>query len=67
MKASEFYIRDPYILLENGTYYLFGTRSDTCWSQDAEGFDCYKSADLENWEGPFEIFHKPEGFWADRC
>ena len=21
---------------------------------------------LENWEGPFEVFHRPEGFWADK-
>ena len=45
---------------------MYGTRAETCWGA-AEGFDCFKSKDLENWEGPFEIFHKPEDFWADRC
>lgn len=58
-------IRDPYILLHEGIYYLYGTRSATCWGE-ADGFDCYKSEDLENWEGPIEIFHRPEGFFADR-
>ena len=66
MKASEFVIRDPYILPDGEVYYLYGTRSDTAWTL-ADGFDCYKSKDLENWEGPIEIFHRPEGFWADRC
>ena len=66
MKASDFIIRDPFILLNEGIYYLYGTRSETTW-RNADGFDCYKSTDLENWEGPIEIFHRPEGFWADRC
>ena len=67
MKAAEFSLRDPFILLEKDTYYLYGTRSETAWDDHADGFDCYKSEDLENWEGPIEIFHRPNGFWADRC
>lgn len=66
MKASDFMIRDPFILLDEGIYYMYGTRSKTTWT-NADGFDCYKSTDMENWEGPVEIFHRPEGFWADRC
>lgn len=65
MKTNEINIRDPYVLLYEGTYYLYGTRSDTCWSE-ADGFDCYTGTDLENWDGPFEVFHRPEGFFADR-
>lgn len=65
MKTNEINIRDPYVLLHAGKYYLYGTRSATCWGE-ADGFDCYVSADRENWDGPFEIFHRPEGFWADR-
>lgn len=65
MKTEEINIRDPYILLHEGVYYLYGTRSETCWEK-AEGFDCYKSEDLMNWEGPIEIFHRAEDFWADR-
>ncbi len=66
MKMNEINIRDPYILLHNGTYYLYGTRSATTWGP-AFGFDAYTSDDLENWNGPYEIFKKYEGFWADRC
>ena len=65
MRTQEINIRDPYVLLHEGTYYLYGTRSYSCWGP-ADGFDCYTSKDLENWEGPFEIFHRPEGFFADR-
>ncbi len=45
MKTSEVNIRDPYILLYDGKYYLYGTRSDQCWGP-ADGFDCYVSDDL---------------------
>lgn len=65
-KTSEINLRDPYVLLHDGKYYLYGTRSETSWGE-ADGFDCYMSDDRENWEGPFEIFHRPEGFWADRA
>ncbi len=66
MRREEIRVRDPYILVHEERYYLYGTRSETCWGP-ADGFDCYISADLEQWEGPVEIFHRPEGFWADQC
>ena len=66
MKTNEINIRDPYILLHDSKYYLYGTRSESCWGE-ADGFDCYVSEDRENWDGPFEVFHRPEGFWADRA
>lgn len=65
MNTNELNIRDPYVLLHEGTYYLYGTRSATCWGP-ADGFDCYTSQDLKTWEGPFEVFHRPDGFFADR-
>ena len=65
MKTTEINIRDPYILVHGSKYYLYGTRSATCWGP-ADGFDCYVSEDKENWEGPIEIFHRPEGFFADQ-
>ena len=65
MKTSDVNIRDPFVLLHKGTYYLYGTRSETCWGP-ADGFDCYTSKDLEEWEGPIEIFHRPDCFFADQ-
>ena len=66
MRTDEIVIRDPYVLVHGGKYYLYGTRSATCWGP-AEGFDCYISEDLQNWEGPVEVFHAPEGFFADHA
>ena len=65
MKRNEINIRDPFVLTYDGKYYLYGTRSETCWSK-ADGFDCYVSNDLQEFEGPIEVFHKPEGFFADQ-
>lgn len=59
MKTNEINIRDPFVLLENGTYYLYGTRGATCWGP-ATGFDVYTGTDLENWEGPFPALKMTE-------
>ena len=72
MKREEVNIRDPFVLVDGGKYYLYGTRSETCW-EEAYGFDCYVSEDLENFQGPIEIFKRPEDFfathsyWAPEC
>lgn len=65
MKNSEINIRDPFVLVDNGRYYLYGTRGATCWGP-ADGFDVYVGEDLENWEGPYVCFHNDGSFWADR-
>ena len=64
MNIKDLNIRDPYILSYDGMYYMYGTRSETCWGP-AWGFDVYESKDLEEWDGPFEIFKREEGFFAD--
>ena len=65
MKRTDINIRDPYVLVEDGVFYLYGTRGKTCWGK-ADGFDVYTSRDLETWEGPFVCFHNDGSFWADR-
>ncbi len=65
MTLEEINIRDPFVLPYDGTYYMYGTRAKTCWGL-ADGFDCYTSTDLKTWDGPFEVFHKPADFWADK-
>lgn len=65
MKTADINIRDPFVLCEDGKYWLYGTRGPTCWGE-ADGFDVYTSTDLENWEGPFVCFHNDGTFWADR-
>ncbi len=66
MNIRDINIRDPYIMLHEGKYYLYGTRSDACWGP-AEGYDCFVSSDLEEWDGPIEIFHRSEDFFSDHC
>ena len=65
MKRSDINIRDPFVLVHGGKYYLYGTRGETCWGP-ADGFDVYVGDDLENWSEPVECFHNDGSFWADR-
>ena len=55
-------IRDPFVLADTAsrTYYLFGT------NRAHEGYDGYKSKDLEHWEGPAPLFRKDESFWGEK-
>lgn len=65
IRTDQINIRDPYVLVHNGMYYLYGTRGETCWGP-ADGFDVYAGKDLENWEGPSVCFRNDGTFWADR-
>ena len=65
MKFSDIHMRDPYILPDNGKYYLYGTRGAETWGE-SYGFDVYESDDLENWSEPIEVFTPPEDFWSHR-
>ncbi|MFI3213790.1 MAG: glycoside hydrolase family 43 protein [Eubacteriales bacterium] len=64
MKTSEVRLRDPFVLVDQGTYYLYGTRGKA--GNNQVGFDCYMGHDLENWEGPFDVFEPDEDFWATK-
>lgn len=65
LKNSEIRIRDPFVLLDNDRYYLYGTTDENPWEGKAQGFNAYVSEDLEHWEGPYCIFSAGNGFWAD--
>ena len=65
MRLSDINIRDPFVLVHKGRYYLYGTRGATCWGP-ADGFDVYVSDDLAEWDGPRACFHNDGAFWADR-
>jgi arabinan endo-1,5-alpha-L-arabinosidase len=64
IKTADLHVRDPFLLPipSEGKYYLYGTGLP---GGDA-GFDAYRSSDLQNWEGPIEVFRRPAGFWATR-
>ena len=48
LTAKQINIRDPFVLYENGKYYLYGTRAAS-FGQKVNGFDVYISDDLTNW------------------
>ncbi len=66
-KAENYYINpvgtnilmgDPYLLLHNGTYYLYGTTSS------GEGFKCWSSKDFREWKSEGFVFRKSEQSWG---
>lgn len=67
-KTQDGRVRDPFVLVHDGKYYLYGT----CLSSGA-GYGCVVSEDLENWSNPVQVFTPPEGFdgcgdyWAPEC
>jgi len=65
MTFADINIRDPFVLTDDGKYYLYGTRGADAWV-GGSGFDVYVSSDLENWSGPHEVFKKTESFWAEK-
>lgn len=62
MKTDEINIRDPFVLLHNGKYYMYGTRGKECWADQAYGLDVYVSEDLDEWSEPEEIFSRTPDF-----
>ena len=65
IRTDQINIRDPFVLAQDGIYYLYGTRGATCWGP-ADGFDVYAGRDLIHWEGPTVCFRNDGSFWADR-
>ena len=62
MKRTDINVRDPFVLVEDDTYYMFGTTM----SLKKQKFLVWKSKDLEEFEEPIIAFDPPEGFWSDR-
>ena len=64
MLTADIQIRDPFVLPVAPYYYLYGTTDPNCWAGAGEGFNAFRSPDLENWEGPFPIFRASPTFWG---
>ena len=61
-EVSQVPLADPYILLDNGKYYAYGTH-------DASGIRCYSSDDLRTWKDEGQALNKAntteqQWFWA---
>jgi len=55
MHITDINIRDPFVLPENGKYYMYGTRGAN-FGQHTGGFDVYVSSDLKEWSEPIVCF-----------
>ena len=49
MKREEIQIRDPFVLVENGIYYLIGTTGSDPWGEGSD-LQLFVSRDLEEFE-----------------
>lgn len=56
MKKEDINIRDPFVLVKDGKYYLYGTRG-AGFGIHTGGFDVYVSEDLVHFSDPIECFH----------
>ena len=65
MKQQDIHLRDPFVLVHDGKYYLYGSRGKTAWGP-ATGFDVFVSEDLENWSDPIACFEDDGSFWAKK-
>lgn len=64
MQLGDIHIRDPYILLAQGRYYLYGSYPDSVRQRDL-GVNAYVSDDLTEWQPLPPVFVRPDGFWSD--
>ena len=55
MHLTDINIRDPFVLPEDGKYYMYGTRGEN-FGRQTGGFDVYVSTDLTEWSGPEACF-----------
>lgn len=56
---KELRVRDPFVVLFEGNYYMYGTREE-------KTVFCYRSRDLEHWEMGEDVFTISEDSWAVR-
>lgn len=70
--VSDLYIRDPFILLYENVYFMYGTGGNVA------GYSCYVSCDLKTWYGPTCVFNAEKAmavdgfdgvgdYWAAEC
>ena len=58
------HMRDPYMHVEGGTLYLYGTTDDDCWRGEPQGFKVYIGNDLNTFQEEKLIFAPSEAFWG---
>ena len=64
---ADILIRDPFVLIHEGKYYMYGT------GLVGDGYGCVVSEDLEHWSESIQVFKPEAGFdgvgnwWAPEC
>ena len=67
LRLSEIQLRDPFVFVENGIYYLTGSTDPDIWQADGIGFDIYQGIApgvFTEFVGPFKAFRPQAGFWS---
>ena len=64
MKLCDIHIRDPFVLVHDGKYYLYGTYGPHSCDSELSRFEVHVSEDMENWSEPTPCFLPPAGFWG---
>ena len=64
MKLDEIQIRDPFVYVEGGKYYLYGSTDRDIWRSEGQGFTCYVSEDLVDFTCAGNVFDRPQGYWG---
>ena len=65
MQLQDIHLRDPFILQDGDTYYMYGSTDPNIWGGECYSFAAYRTNDLCEFEGPFIVFSRPKGFWAN--
>jgi hypothetical protein len=63
-------MRDPFMLRQGDTYYLYGSTDQDIWHAEGVGFDVYVARGALTaqtvFDGPYPAFRPPAGFWSKR-
>lgn len=59
LKTADIRIRDPYVVVYEGAYYMY------CSMEDGRTVGVYRSTDLSNWEDPRTVYTLPTDSWAE--
>lgn len=66
-RLDQIQIRDPFVLREGDSYYLFGSTDQDIWRSPGVGFDVYRAqpdGQFTCFDGPFPAFRPPADFWS---
>jgi GH43 family beta-xylosidase len=71
VRLEDIQIRDPFVLRDEGKWYLYGSTDKDIWRADAAGFDAYISTEPADqapgeFSGPVPAFRPPRGFWSSK-